>query len=273
MSRIRELWRQRYGHADDLRETVSLGPVIETMLGHRSVRAFLEEPLAPGTLELLIAAAQSAPTSSNLQAWSVIAVEDGVRKARIAEHAGGQAHIREAPLFLVWLADISRLAGVARRAGMPSEGLAYLDTFLMCAIDAALAAQNALTAAESLGLGAVYIGALRNHPESIREELALEPGVFALFGLCIGKPDPARPAAVKPRLAQRAVLHREQYDSRHAEREVERYDRIMQAFYASQKLDQPAWSKHSSERVRGPERLRGRERLVTALHALGFPLL
>jgi nitroreductase len=80
MSRIRELWTQRYGQdVEDWPELESAGPAIETLLAHRSVRAFLDQPLPPGTLELLIAAAQSAPSSSNLQVWSVIAVEDRAR--------------------------------------------------------------------------------------------------------------------------------------------------------------------------------------------------
>lgn len=273
MTRNHDLFTQRYGLPQAFSEKTPLSPALETLLAHRSVRAFTSEPLEPGTLELLIAAAQSAPSSSNLQIWSVVAVEDEARKARIAEHAGGQAHIREAPLFLAWLIDTSRLATIAQRAGVPSDGLRYLDTFLMGAIDAALAAQNALVAAESLGLGTVYIGALRNRPEAIKKELALGPGVFAVFGLCVGWPDPARPTAIKPRLAQRAVLHREQYDSRQAEHEVAQYDAIMDAFYAAQRLDNPSWSKHSSERMKSADNLRGRDRLRQALHTFGFQLL
>ena len=80
---------------------------------------------AAGTLEMLVAAAQSASTSSNLQAWSLVAVEDSARKARLAELVGNQAHVRAAPLFLVWLADLARLErsprpGAARRGpGLP----------------------------------------------------------------------------------------------------------------------------------------------------------
>jgi nitroreductase len=65
------------------------------------------------TLELLIAAAQSASTSSNLQFWSVVAVQETARKSRLAELAGQQQFIRDAPLLLVWLADLSRLDRIA----------------------------------------------------------------------------------------------------------------------------------------------------------------
>lgn len=271
MTRTRALLDARYGVAHDVSAHDASNPVIETILSHRSVRSFLPDALSPGTLELLIAAAQSAPSSSNLQAWSVVAVEDAERKRRLAALAGNQQHIIDAPLFLAFLADTSRLADVASRHAIPSEGLGYLDTFLLAAVDAGLAAQSALIAAESLGLGTVYIGALRNKPEDVARELGLPKGVFALFGLVVGKPDPARPASVKPRLPQRAVASREQYTPA-KEADVARYDEAMRTFYSAQKLEPVLWSKHSSERVRGPERLNGRHRLREALAALGFPL-
>jgi nitroreductase len=270
MSTIRQLLEQRYGKAHDVAARDALNPVLETILGHRSVRAYLSDALEPGTVELLSAAAQSAPSSSNLQVWSAVAVQDPARKERLAALAGGQRHIREAPLLFVFLADNRRLEVAAAREQLPSEGLNYLDTFLMGAIDAALAAQSALIAAESLGLGTVYIGALRNEPEEVAKELSLPPHVFPLFGLVVGKPDPALPAAVKPRLAQRAVVFAEQYDGSQVEREIDHYDAVMTDFYASQKLDNPRWSRHSAERVKGPESLRGRDRLRAALAQLGF---
>lgn len=272
MATTRELLDQRYGPAHDVSARDALNPALETILSHRSVRAFLPDALPAATLELLVAAAQSAPSSSNLQVWSLVAVEDRARKERLAALAGNQQHIRDVPLLLVFLADLSRHAQVAAGRAAPSEGLNYLDTFLMGAIDAALAAQSALIAAESLGLGTVFIGALRNKPEEVARELGLRSGVSPMFGMCVGKPDPARPAAVKPRLPQRAVAFREQYGVHDLAREVARYDQVMAGFYAEQKLDQPSWSQHVSERLRSPERLNGRHRLREALAALGFPL-
>ena len=78
--------------------------VIDSLLSHRTIRGFLPQKLPAGTLETLVAAAQSAATSSNLQTWSVLAVEDPARIARLSDFAGGQKFIRTTPLFLVWLA-------------------------------------------------------------------------------------------------------------------------------------------------------------------------
>jgi nitroreductase len=275
MTNTSDLLRARYANTYEESGLSTLersNAVLDTLFAHRSVRAFRPDPLPAHTLELLVAAAQSASSSSNLQVWSVVAVEDAARKERLAVHAGNQSQIREAPLFLAWLVDLSRLQRLGERADRPTEGLHYLDTFLMGVVDAALAAQNAVTAAESLGLGTVYIGALRNHPEEVTKELALGPGVFAAFGLCVGWPDSERPASIKPRLPQRSVLYREQYAAGDVERETSSYDAAMLEFYASQNLPRASWIEHSLQRIRSGAELRNRDRLVAALRGLGFQL-
>ncbi|HEV2672889.1 MAG TPA: nitroreductase family protein, partial [Aliidongia sp.] len=109
------------------------------MLSQRSVRAYLPDALPQGTAERIVAAAQSAATSSNLQTWSVVAVEDLARKARLSEVAASQRHVRECPLLLVWLADLSRLDGVAARQSAVLDGADYLESFIVAFVDAALA--------------------------------------------------------------------------------------------------------------------------------------
>lgn len=246
--------------------------LLDLLLRHRSVRAYLPRALPPGTLETIVAAAQSASTSSNLQAWSVVAVEDAARKARLSQLVADQAHVREAPLFLVWLADLARLGRTAQLLGEVAQGLEFLEALLVGVIDAALAAQNAVVAIESLGLAAVFIGAIRNRPVEVAAELGLPPGVFPVFGLCVGHEDPARPAQVKPRLAQPAVLHREQYDLEGQLPALHAYDEVMARFWEGQGLQQPRWTRTVVNRVKTPAALHGREHLVQALRALGFGL-
>jgi nitroreductase len=246
---------------------------LDLLLSHRSVRAYLPDPLPDGTLEALVAAAQSAASSSNLQAWSVIAVEDPARKARLAALAGNQKHIVEAPLLLVWLVDLNRLNAIATAQLQPAEALGYFDSFLLGAIDAALAAQNAMVALESLGLGGVYIGALRNKPLEVAAELGLPPHVLAVFGLVVGHPDPARPAYVKPRLPQQAVLFRDQYGFGEAGLiDVEAYNERFREFQREQGLPEQDWSTQAGNRVRDEAALNGRHVLRDALHTLGFGL-
>jgi nitroreductase len=266
-----ELMRHRYG--SDMVNAEAQDDCLNRLLSHRSVRAYLPDPLPAGTLELLVAAAQSASSSANLQTWSVVAVEDQARKATLSQLAGNQAHIRQCPLFLVWLADLARLAHIADRRGLPHEGLDYLEMFLTATIDAALAAQNAAIAAESLGLGIVYIGGMRNQPQAVAETLKLPPQSFGVFGMCVGYPDPAQPAAIKPRLPQSAVLHRETYDLATQDEAIAQYNQVMQAFYAEQQMNVPGdWADHSVKRIANASALNGRDRLRDVLRSMGFEL-
>ncbi|HTB76183.1 MAG TPA: nitroreductase family protein, partial [Polyangiaceae bacterium] len=144
--------------------------------------------------------------------------------------------------------------------------------FVMAIVDATLAAQNAVVAAESLGLGTVYIGGLRNHPERVAELLRLPPMSFAVFGLCIGWPA-RKSEVVKPRLPQKVVLHRETYAASGPSDGIDEYDAVMEEFYARTGMGVAGgWSRHSAERISSPAALRGRDRLSSALQLLGFPL-
>jgi nitroreductase len=246
--------------------------VLETLLAHRSVRGFLPDALPEGTLELLVAAAQSASTSSNLQVWSVVAVRDPARKSRIADLAGKQQFIRDAPLLLVWLADLSRLGAIAADRQTRVEGTHYLEGFVLGIVDAALAAQNALVAAESLGLGGVYIGAMRNLPEQVAAELNLPPHVFAVFGMSVGYPDPAKETGIKPRLPQQVVLHHELYDPTLKRSAIEAYDAVARDYMREQGMKEQDWTAQATNRMKDAGSLTGRDRMREALANLGFEL-
>ncbi|RJQ83977.1 NADPH-dependent oxidoreductase [Amycolatopsis panacis] len=266
-----DLYRGRYGNGAPVGALSRWSDVLSTQLAHRSVRAYLPDPVPETTITTLVAAAQSASTSGNLQLWSVVAVRDPDRRARLAEIAGGQQHMVEAPLLLVWLADLYRARRVTEDLAAATEGADYLESALVAVVDAALAAQNAALAAESLGLGTVFIGALRNDPLAVAAELALPRHVFPVFGLLVGHPDPARPTEVKPRLAQRAVLHHERYEPDEVSEEVLRYERLIADFYTGAGLP-PSWTRRVANRFGSVAGLRGRDKLRDAFRRQGFEL-
>ncbi|CAN5296758.1 NADPH-dependent oxidoreductase [soil metagenome] len=272
MTAVRDLLDERYGAGAIPATLAALTPAIETMLAHRSVRAYLDKPVGDDLLAAIMAGAQSAASSSNLQAYSVVAVDDAERRKRFAHLVGDQKHVAESPLFLVWLADLSRLERVADQHDTEAVALDYLEMFVIALVDVALAAQNAALAAESLGLGTCYIGGIRNRPEDIAAELRLPPLVMPAFGMCVGWPDEARAGSVRPRLAQPAILHRDVYSSSAEQQPLEQYDGVMAKFYADNKMRGRDWTSMSAKRVSSTEALTGRDRLREALEGFGFKL-
>lgn len=261
----------RYGSGAEPRP----GPwneVIATLLSHRSVRGFRPDALPDGTLETLIAAAQSASTSSNLQTWSVVAVTDPAKKAALAKLANNQKHIEQCPLFLVWLADVSRNMRLGEEEGVTLETMPHFETYLVAAIDAALAAQNATVAAESLGLNMVYIGALRNNPIEVGRILQLPPGAMGVFGMCVGYPLPTVTNEVKPRLPQSAILFHDVYDPAGESAARHAYDARVAAFSQKHEMTQDTWTKRVIGRMGKIAAMSGRDKLVSILNQMGFPL-
>ena len=135
----------------------------------------------------------------------------------------------------------------------------WLETFMVACIDAALAAQNAVVAAQSLGLRTVYIGAMRNDPVRVAELLGLPPRAFVVFGLCVGYADPKARNEVKPRLPQSIVLHHERYDAAPEAKDRPAYDAEMSKFSARNEMQATTWTPADAE-PHGPDQVDERAR-------------
>ncbi|RBP50908.1 oxygen-insensitive NADPH nitroreductase [Arenicella xantha] len=190
-----------------------MNDTIATILKHRSIRRFSDQPLADSQLKEYIRAGQMASSSSFIQAVSVIRVSDSANRAKFAKLAGGQPYVESAPEFLVFCADLSRNRDRIRRDVAAEEpDFSWTEQFIAATVDVALFAQNVVVAAESDGLGCCYIGGIRNDPEQVTELLALPDLVYPVFGLCLGYPD--QDPAAKPRLPIEAVFHQNAYPER-----------------------------------------------------------
>lgn len=246
-----------------------LNDVIELMTSHRSIRSYRPDPLPDGALEVIVTAAQSASTSSNLQMYSIIAVQDPEKKRLLAEWSKNLFAV-QAPLMLVFCPDLHRLEMVSKRQGYNFADR-YMEMFIQAVVDTALAGQNAALAAESLGLGICYLGGIRNQTAKVAELLRLPKRTFALFGMTVGYP--AKPSRVRHRLPLDVVLHHEEYSDANLEEGLRRYDAVtaQSGIYAGRHVrledakerQQYGWSEHTARRLARPhpDRLNMRQQL------------
>ncbi len=204
-----------------------MNEVIKTFTDHRSIRSYKEEMIKDKELDAIIRAAQAAPSSINGQQVSIIAVKDKEKKAKIAELAGGQKWIDEAPVFLVFASDFYRAKLAAEKNGVDLVITDDVESIMVGCVDVGLAMGNAIGAAESFGLGIVPIGAIRNNPQKLIELLELPKYVFPICGLCVGYPNDR--SGLKPRLPKEAVYHEEKYNSNLREI-IDRYDEEMSQY-------------------------------------------
>jgi hypothetical protein len=180
--------------------------------------------------------------------------------------------MEQAPLLLVWLADLSRIERIAAERHASVDAANSLDIFVMSVIDAALAAQNAVVALESLGLASCYIGGIRNRPREVAGLLSLPPHAAAIFGLCVGYENPAATAIVKPRLPQTAVLHREQYSCDPERDAIATHNAALATHWRAQGSNPPDWTEIVINRLKAGDALHGRQHLREMLNSLGFEL-
>lgn len=254
-------WRERFGS-----EAPAGAERIAPFLTHRSVRDFSAEPIDEATIAGLVGAAQSAATSSNLHAYSLVSVQAPSSRKALRAITGDQRQVEECAWFFAFVLDLNRLGRVAELAGMDPTGLDTAEMYTVGVVDAALAAERMVVAAESLGFGICYVGSLRNDPPAVAELLGLPERTFALFGLCVGVPAPDADARIKPRLGPEVVWHRERY----ASGDLHEYDARLRAFYEREGINAGlGWIGRTGRRVteRG---LAGRETLLEFLRGRGL---
>ncbi len=208
-----------------------MNSTIETLLNHRSIRKYTDEPVSDDQIETIVKAAQSASTSSYVQAYSIIGIKEQERKKKIAELSKND-HVEHAGCVLIFCADFYRHELLANEKDVSiNESIETTEKFMVGVIDGTLAAQNAAVAAESMGLGICYLGGVRNNIEKISEYLNLPDRVIPLFGMTIGYP--ADESTQKPRLPFKHIYHENEYnrDETSYKNELKAYDDTVQSYY------------------------------------------
>jgi len=223
-----------------------MNTTLKLLKSHRSIRKFKDKSIDEDLLRDIVEAAQCAATSNFIQAYTIIRVKDKNKRHAIAELAGPQAWVEKAPVFLVFCADLNRLVTASKIRGKKSE-VGYFEQFITSTVDTAIVAQNTLIAAESMGLGGVFIGGIRNDPQKVCDLLKIPDNAYPVFGMCLGYPDHDPP--VKPRLPVEAVFRTDVYSIEGLEDLLHVYDITTSAYYMARdtNLKDETWSQQMAD--------------------------
>ena len=221
MNDPRPLIEARFGHLP-FEPPASVEPALAQLLDRRVTRRYRAEDVPDPLLDTVLAAAQSAPSKSDLQQYSIIVTRDAGKIGKVADWIGTMPWIKDAPVLLIFCGDMRRGQQACARHGR-AHANNNMDTFLNTAVDAALAMGMAIAAADAAGLGTCPISYVRNHVEKIGPLCGLPEGVFPVAGLTLGWPEGPR-NWLSPRLPQHLVAHRERYDDAGLEAALPAYD-------------------------------------------------
>jgi FMN reductase [NAD(P)H] len=234
---------------------------LHQVLRRRTHRSYAPRPVPSELVRILCLTALSASAKSDFQQATIIEVTDPQSRATLAAPFPDMPHIGTSPVFLVFCGDARRLERISTLRGHPQTN-GNLEGFFNATVDAALALQTCILAAESLGLGCCPISVLRNHAGMVGEVLKLPEKVFPVAGLCLGWP--AAPGFISMRLPPAITLHKDRYDDTRLPELIDAYDRARDARFSIPRDKQRApdafgyaefygWSEDKARQAARPE--------------------
>lgn len=264
MKTISQLIEERFGIKTKVGAKTYNKKTITDILTRRTHRKYQERPVDDEVLEVLLACAQSAPSKSDLQQYSIIVVKDPDARKVIGGWEG------KAPVFLVFCADMRRNQKIARWRGHGYNNN-NIDSFINATIDSSLSMQSLILAAESIGLGCCPISAIRDRMNTICELLELPHGVYPICGLCIGWP--LSEGYISLRLPPSTIIHQDRYKDTNLANEIQDYDQRRHDLHAippeKQRhtdkygvLEYCSWSENVARQLSLPERQEFKEFLT-----------
>lgn len=201
--------------------------VIELLMSHRSVRKLKSDPVPEEIKKTIVRCGQMAPTSSHFQAYSIIDIKDPEKRKALAASAGGQEWLVNAPIALLFCADLHRNSQYLTCED--KDILHNTESYTVAVVDAALAAQKAFIAAQSLGLGGVVVGGVRNDMYLMKKLFELPDMVMPLFVLTLGYYD--EEPLQRPRLPYGVVVKEDRYTEDGNSGMISEYNREVSRFF------------------------------------------
>jgi len=188
-----------------------MNETIRELYKRKSVRAFTEQPIAAEEKRAILEAAMAAPTAGNQQMYTILDITDEELKQRLSVSCDNQPFIAKAKLVLIFCADFQKWYDAFLEAGCEPRKPGVGDLMLAVS-DTNIAAQNAVVAAQSLGIGSCYIGDIMENAETQRQLLSLPPYVFPAAMLVFGYPTKGQLERPKPpRSDMRHIVHENGY--------------------------------------------------------------
>ena len=188
-----------------------MNETIRVLNERKSVRAFTDRPIGENEKALILRAAVMAPTAGNQQLYTILDITDRELKEKLVDTCDHQPFIAEAKMVLIFLADCKKWYDAFLSGGTAPRKPGVGD-LMLAVTDAAIAAENAVTAAESLGIGSCYIGDVMENCEEQRALLRLPEYVFPACMLVFGYPADSQIRREKPeRVDMRHIVHENTY--------------------------------------------------------------
>jgi nitroreductase/FMN reductase [NAD(P)H] len=219
---ISDVLEQRFGERLAVDPALAGLDTLARLAARRVHRRWTDRPIEPALLRLLCACALSSPSKSDLQQGDIVVVHDRARRRAISSLIPDMPWMDQAPVFLVFCGNASRMPKISALRGKPYPN-DHLDAFFNSVVDGAIVMTAFIAAAEAVGLGCVPISVIRDHTSVVAEQLALPPRVVPIAGLCVGWPD--GPGRLSPRLALDARVHVDTYDESRLVAQLDEYDR------------------------------------------------
>ncbi|MGY3766078.1 NADPH-dependent oxidoreductase [Vagococcus vulneris] len=206
-----------------------MNETVKTQLNHKSIRKFKIEKLSDDTIEILTAVARHTATSNFMQSYSIVCLTDKKKMQALSEICN-QHYVAEASHVFVFVADQHRNQQIAKENQQETSVLTSMDRFMLGMTDACLAAQNVNLAAESMGIGTVFLGSILNDARGVIELLNLPKKTFPILGLAFGYPD--QEPQLKPRLPKEVMFFDNEYKVvNDIKQELSDYDTIVTDYY------------------------------------------
>lgn len=250
----------RFGEPFDVDPALPGLDDLARLAGRRVCRRYLDRDVPPDLMRLLCACALSAPSKSDLQQGDILIIRDKAKIDAIADLLPDMPWLRDAPVFLLFLANGRRVPIISELRGKPFPN-DHLDLFFNASVDAGIVLATFLRAAEAVGLGCCPISMIRDHAAAITELVGLPEKVIPIAGMAVGWP--AEEGAMSPRLPLSVTVHEERFDESGLSDKIDGYDRRRAAVRPFRRQRDPArfgeadfygWSEDKARQYASPQR-------------------